>query len=373
VRGGAVAPALPQLSLNSIRIYNSIIVILIIKKHLAFIALILISIGFFIAALLLVENINLNSGSIPVVITSKNVTPTKAKEATFVIGGDMMFDRVVSAKFPKDQLVDSVSNLGQEIFGSKDVSIVNLEGPIAETYSPANTSADNMSFKFPPKTVEVLKWLNLNAVSLANNHSLNGTAAMLENTKKVLQDVGITPIGDQTHAGEATFGEALKIDIITIDILGDHSDITETIRQAKARGDFVLVFPHWGNEYQTKHAGSQEELAKLWIDAGADLIIGSHPHVVQDAQLYAGKPIFYSLGNLIFDQTFSAATQRGLIISGKISTDKLILTLMPTIQKSLKPELMEGEERDAIVNQFKEELGVSGGDSGNIQTMEFQR
>jgi len=287
----------------------------------------------------------------------KNGESAAPKEMTFQIGGDMMFDRLVSAKYPKNNLVNVVSKLGERFFWGVDAALVNLEGPIGETYSLPNTAVDNLSFRFPPKTVEVLSFLHLNAVTLANNHTLNGASSMLENTKSVLTKAGITPMGDQTHVGEETFSyQDQKLTIITINTLEDSSNINSKIKAAKNDGAFVLIFPHWGSEYSQTHSQSQARLAHDWIDAGADLVIGSHPHVVSDAELYKGKPIFYSLGNLLFDQTFSKETQRGLVIAGKISKDELTLVLLPTISVKLQPQLLGGDERYQIISKLRTEL-----------------
>ena len=269
----------------------------------------------------------------------------------------MMFDRLISAKYPKDNLVNVMGELGERFFWGVDTALVNLEGPIAETYSPANTAVDNLSFRFPPKTVDVLSFLHLNAVSLANNHTLNGGSSMLGNTKSVLTKAGITPIGDQAHVGEGTFSyQNQRLTIITINSLGDNTNINSKIEAAKNNGAFVLILPHWGSEYSQTHSQSQARLAHAWIDAGADLVMGSHPHVVSDAELYKGKPVFYSLGNLLFDQTFSESTKRGLVIAGKISKDELTLVLLPTVSVKLQPQLLGGDERYQIISKLRTEL-----------------
>ena len=101
----------------------------------------------------------------------------------------------------------------------------------------------------------------------------------------------------------------------------------------------MLIFPHWGTEYEQTHSISQEKLAHAWIDAGADFVFGGNPHVIQDAEVYKGKPIFYSMGNLLFDQDFSPETQRGLVIAVKINKDGTKLVLLPTISKNYQPKI----------------------------------
>ena len=289
------------------------------------------------------------------------------EEMTFMMAGDSMFGRLVDYQF-KNDLQESMKNLGERFFWGVDFSILNLEGPISQIPTRPSTNPYNLIFNFPPETVEVLKWLHINAVSLANNHSLNQGVSGFENTKAVLSQNNITPIGHQSEFDDSSIikfeNGKKKIIVIAANFYGINPDLGETIVQEKQNGAFVIIFPHWGNEYQKVHSNNQERLAHAWIDAGADLVIGSHPHVIQDAENYNGKPIFYSLGNLIFDQTFSTETQQGLVIAGKIDDNKLTLVFLPTIQKNLQPELMEGEERRAEINRLKEGLGLDTNQTG---------
>jgi len=225
--------------------------------------------------------------------------------------------------------LDIFSNFGNRVFWGTDVSIANLEGPISEQPIIDDITANNLSFNFPPKTVKALSWLHLKTVSLANNHSLNAGAEGLEITKKMLDQSKISYFGHQIQFGDFSVFESksgdIPVSVIGIDTLVDvpNLELEEKIKSEKSKGQFIIIMPHWGNEYQTTHSPQQEAMAKKWISWGADLIIGSHPHVVQDAQEIDGVPVFYSLGNLLFDQTFSKETQEGLIIAGKITKEEI--------------------------------------------------
>ena len=146
--------------------------------------------------------------------------------------------------------------------------------------------------------------------------------------------------------------------LLAVDALyGATNGIEELIKQEKSKNNFIIVLPHWGNEYEIKHSASQEKLAKAWIAAGADLIIGAHPHVIQDAQIINNKLVIYSLGNFIFDQMFSAETQKGLILSGIINNEKIKIVLTPVVSKKMKPEIMRGSERQKIIDRICVGLG----------------
>ena len=91
-------------------------------------------------------------------------------------------------------------------------------------------------------------------------------------------------------------------------------------------------------------------MAHSWIDAGADLVIGAHPHVIQDAEVYKNRPIFYSLGNLLFDQTFSKETQQGLLIAGEITNNSIRLFALPIESSKLKPALIRDEAKAKLLD-----------------------
>jgi len=280
-------------------------------------------------------------------------------DLTFMVAGDTMFARYVDYKYRGKNLKNVFANLGERFFWGTDLSLLNLEGPISIENTTPSLDPNNLVFHFPPETANVLKWLNLNVVSLANNHTLNGGEEELINTQKVLAERGIEAIGTQNSLGVETIG---KITIITLNTGEVSTDIKSEIAQAKQAGSFIIVFAHWGNEYQKTHSSSQQKLAYAWIDQGADLIVGSHPHVVQDAELYNGKPIFYSLGNFVFDQYFSGDTQKGLVLAGAIKNNKLKLVLIPiNINKNLQPEIMRGKEKMAIIDRLKDNLGLANG------------
>lgn len=294
---------------------------------------------------------------------NSTILPTPKKEAvpiSFVIGGDVMLGRAVAWQFDND-VTQAFKDLGENYFSGVDLGLVNLEGPISADDFPANPTSDNLIFNFPPQTIDALKYLGLNAVSLGNNHSQNQGQTGLENTRVMLKNANITSIGSQTTFNENSlvrFGNGpKKLSVLTINCLETDTDLTSTIEAEKTAGNFVLVFPHWGSEYQSKHSSSQSELAHVWIDSGADMIIGSHPHVIQDAEIYQNKPIFYSLGNLVFDQPFSVETQRGLILKGEISDQKIKIQILPTKIVKNRVSLFEGEEKEEALFRFKTDLG----------------
>jgi poly-gamma-glutamate synthesis protein (capsule biosynthesis protein) len=280
---------------------------------------------------------------------------TVAKPITFTIGGDAMLGRAIAWKWGND-VTQAFTDLGENYFSGVDLGILNLEGPISGTDFKANPNPDNLIFNFPPQSIDALKYLGVNTVSSANNHSQNQGRQGLETTKQLLSAANIADLGSQTSFNEDNIKEYGKLTIIVVNLVGQEFDITDSIKSEKAKGQTILIFPHWGSEYQTTHSSSQSKYAHNWIDAGADIIIGSHPHVVQDAEIYSSKPIFYSLGNLIFDQSFSSETQHGLIIKGEINEKETKLTIIPTVISKYKVSIDEAQNSQNVIDKFKKDL-----------------
>mgnify|MGYP001609440752 CR=1 FL=1 len=264
------------------------------------------------------------------------------KRVSFLFGGDMMFARGIHATFEKN-LKESVGHLGDRLFWGTDAAVINLEGAISATPVKPDPGP-HFKFVFPPETVGVLKYLHVNAVSLDNNHANNGDPKV---TRELLtkRDIAVLP---------ATFqGEGLKLTVIGIHTLWEIPNIKSQITKIKEDPDQrVVVLAHWGVEYESQHSTQQQQLAHAWIDAGADMVIGSHPHVIQDAEVYHGKPIFYSLGNLLFDQDWSVATQQGMLIGGAFTDEGVELFGLPMISKNFQPELARGTLKQALLKRL---------------------
>jgi len=290
---------------------------------------------------------------------SANETPQESKPAeiaktTFAFGGDLMFDRNVWHKYKDIGLNRIFDNLDIAIFKNSDIAFANLEGPISAGEINDDYLSGSMNFNFPPETIDTLKYLGLNIVSLSNNHTMNAGTNGFANTKKVLSESEIKYSGSQNDFDSTNIVELetkIPIAIITADILVglDNSEIVNSIKAEVIKGERVIIIPHWGVEYQSIHNKTQENMAKSWIDAGATMVIGGHPHVVQDVQVYNNRPIIYSLGNFVFDQFFSPETQQGLIISGDIDESSMTLKFSPFTSTNVKPALDTGSTKLARI------------------------
>lgn len=242
----------------------------------------------------------------------------KEEKASVLFVGDMMLDRNVYLLSERNGGSAYPFSAIEDIFKGSDLKVGNLEGPMTDNESLA-TKDMGTRFTINPSFAPELG-SRFNALSLANNHTLDFGEDGLWQTRKNLHDNGIAYFGDYFNRGD-NISTILEHDGIKIGIAGYHA-LSEKglettlidIKKLKETADVVIVMPHWGEEYKTVHNSSQEALAKKFIEAGADVVIGGHPHVIQDISIIEGKPVFWSLGNFIFDQYFSKETMEGLTL-----------------------------------------------------------
>lgn len=237
-----------------------------------------------------------------------------------VFGGDVMLARWVGAKAVKEKDVLRPLRGVSPAFLGADIAMVNLESPFSEK---GPYDGGGMVFRARPEMVEALTGIGINAVSLANNHVRDAGAAGLEYTIRLLEDKGIAVAGVGRDAiierGESKFrllaytydqkNGNWKSDDARVSGL-DPAKAAADVRAARARGEAAIVSMHAGWEYSVKPNPYQRAFAKAVVVAGAACVVGHHPHVVQPAEEIGGVPVFYSLGNLAFDQK-DPGTDRG--------------------------------------------------------------
>ena len=256
--------------------------------------------------------------------------------------GDMMFDRYVRQVSDKNgygfvfQKVDG-------LLRSNDLVVGNLEGPITDNKSVNVDSKmgdkNNYIFTFDPKVSDVLAKENIKLVNIGNNHISNFGSSGIENTRKYLTQSGVGFFGDPENADKRLVMEDIKnVRIAFVNynqfVAGAEQKTIADINSAKKmKADLIIIYTHWGKEFVIDPDEDIKNLAHEFIDNGADLIIGSHPHVVQPKEEYKGKMIYYSLGNFIFDQYFEQGTQNGLAVQVEISTEnkKIISRELPIL------------------------------------------
>ncbi|MEA3322967.1 MAG: CapA family protein [Patescibacteria group bacterium] len=252
-----------------------------------------------------------------------------------LFGGDMMFDRYIRRIAQQKGYEYSMADL-KELFDASDCVIANLEGPVTENESVSMGSEigspDNFKFTFDPAIVNILKDYNMCLTNIGNNHIGNFGLEGIAVTKKFLEDGGMHYIGDTGLSDEKRYFveeiNGVKLGFVNYNefTTGSLEHVLEDIKNIKQESDFVIAYTHWGTEYNTLSSERDQGIAHKLVDAGVDLIIGSHPHVVQESEVYKGKTIYYSLGNLVFDQYFSEETKRGSLVQATFDVSRDTIT-----------------------------------------------
>lgn len=272
-----------------------------------------------------------------------------------LLAGDIMLDRGVEYLMNKNSVYYPFEKISQALMGA-DIVMGNLEGPIVS--NPPYFPDDSLEFAFSPEAINGLVFSNFNLLSLANNHTLNMNNAGLEETKEFLQEAGIDFVGHPVSCDKSFFYQENDLIFLafnkTFSFNCSDDEIAGTIEEVKSLNPegFIIVIIHWGEEYQPVSSISQKKTAYKIIEAGANLIVGSHPHVVQEIEEYKGKLIFYSLGNFIFDQYFSKETQQGLILGLEIYPQNIVYKLLPIESYLSQPFLMEQKEKEEFLQEL---------------------
>lgn len=292
--------------------------------------------------------------------------------------GDIMLDRNVKALMNANGGVGYVFENWRlpAFWEDADMMMANMEGAVT-TDGAHYPPAAGIDFAFDEADAAQLQYYGFDTFTLANNHMLDqGRAGFLE-TQEHLTAHGYRFTGcPDRQVGECSVATT-TLQGVEIGLAGysmvygllDEDAMAEQIAALASSTDFVIANVHWGVEYVHQHNATQERVAHALVDAGADLVIGHHPHVVQDMEVYSprlrsgeagnGVPIFYSLGNFIFDQYFSTETQEGLGVGVVLLRDEggvVIDRIDPLPYKSVRSqiELLTGEEREEWVEWFAE-------------------
>lgn len=295
---------------------------------------------------------------IPEKIIEEKAAP---KETKIIFAGDLMLDRyyrLLAAKYG----IDWITEKSRSSFENQDFVIANLEGPVTDKKSVSagnNWSNPNvLTFTFDPfKAIEFLKNNKINLVNIGNNHILNFGAEGLAQTENILSENNIGYFGDPYEENKNIFSKEIngaRIAFINYNqFAGQNADqIAGQIKKAKEENDYIVVYTHWGDEYQLKEDDAQKRKAHLFIDNGADLVIGTHPHVVQLVEVYKNKAIFYSLGNFVFDQFFSEDTQNGLAVQLILFENKREFNLIPLYNIKGQIILADKAKRKALLERM---------------------
>ncbi|MFW5885208.1 MAG: CapA family protein [Patescibacteria group bacterium] len=280
-------------------------------------------------------------------------TIEKEEDVSLIFLGDLMTDRYIRTVLKKNGDEFLLENRLSEKLQNADGVVANLEGPITSLPSKSvgteAGSPENYSFTMPEKeTLAFLEKQNIQTVNLGNNHILNFGKEGLEKTKRSLDNHQINYFGDPEKKDNYLIESfnGLRIAFVNYNQFSENAKARagKSIEKSQEEADFSILYAHWGDEYSTVSGPDQQSLSRYFIKKGADLIVGSHPHVVQESDIYQGVEIYYSLGNFIFDQYFSPETRKGLLLeakiqkNGEISLKETNIKLEPSGQTALSKD-----------------------------------
>jgi poly-gamma-glutamate capsule biosynthesis protein CapA/YwtB (metallophosphatase superfamily) len=254
----------------------------------------------------------------------------RAKETRLVLGGDVMLSRFVGRLARARQDPASPMRDLAPVLAAADIAFVNLEAPFSDRGRPVESG---MIFKAEPEMIHGLELAGVDVVSTANNHARDCSGYGVEFTHDWLTRHGIAVAGSGKSAAAAHAGSVIERNGVRFGFLaytydqsnGNHNDLDERVAlmdigrmrrdvaEMLTRADVAIVSMHAGIEYSPKPNRQQVEFAHAAIDAGARVVVGHHPHVVQPWERCGPGVIFYSLGNLVFDQFQRVETQHGLL------------------------------------------------------------
>jgi len=242
-----------------------------------------------------------------------------------LFAGDMLFDRSIRKAMDANG-GDFIFSCIDDVLKQADFVVANLEGPITDNESVSADSipgdGNNYTFTFPLETAELLAKHNIKILNLGNNHILNFGASGARSTIDALNAAGVAyfgdPISHSTYRHQSFFPVVMTfIGYNEFDPIGTQASAAGTVEwvnNAHENREIPIVYTHWGDEYAAASPERIKKLARQFIDAGAKIVIGSHPHVVAEHEIYRGRHIYYSLGNFIFDQYFSDEVRNGLML-----------------------------------------------------------
>lgn len=285
----------------------------------------------------------------------------------FLITGDF----VINQPYNTPQISEEV----KELFAQSDYNIVNLEAPVTNSESKIIKTGPHLKSD-KKSTIEVLKDLNIDLCTLANNHVLDYDEQGVLDTLNFCQEHNIQTVGAGKNKEEAAKVFYLDSDVGKVAIINiaenewasatdttagangmDLIDDIKTIQEAKSQSDFVFVIVHGGHEYYNLPSPRMQKQYRFYVDNGADIVVGHHTHCISGMEIYKDKPIYYSLGNFLFTKSSRYDDwYRGIVLEVEVSKTKNIVTREVFVEQSkndFKLSLIKGEELEEIQERFE--------------------
>lgn len=301
-----------------------------------------------------------------------------------LFAGDLFLTDLLQTKYSRQGISAAASDGLLSVLREADIFMLNQEFPFGTTGEAM--AEKEYTFRVDPGYISVLSDLSVDIVTLANNHMLDFGRSPLTETLQTLDSAGIAHVGAGENLEEAKALKTFEVNGKTIGFLGasrvipeyswnassdtsglfttyDASALVEQIKKAEESCDFTVVYVHWGVERSTRPEEYQKTLAKQYIDAGADAVIGAHPHVLQGMEYYQGKPVFYSLGNFIFNN----GSYESMLAELTLGEDGTEIRLIPCASGANRMRLLEEDETEAFYQNMESlSFGISIDSEGRV-------
>lgn len=324
--------------------------------------------------------------------TSLSLNSEDKGNLSISITGDVMFGRKTPAVLGEGNPYRYVSN----VIGSSDLLIVNTENPFTTS---SNAVKPDVPLKASPEYIDLINGTNYTVLSSnANNHVFDYGIEGMQDSIENLNSKNIAHIGAGNNKAEATEPFVMEKNGHKITVFNymdsenfaeysqevmpkatdntpgysawDDNESPKQIQQARENGsDFIIVYTHYGNEYSRTPNEKQVDISHKAIDAGADTVVGSHAHVTQGMEVYNGKPIFYNLGNFIFDQS-NPATHRAYFVNFDVRGENVTANIYPVDIINYLPHYMDQSSGRALLEELNpqcEQLEITDNGTGIIK------
>ena len=306
---------------------------------------------------------------------AQNDTPNEETEngpTTIVFAGDVLLASTMEQYYDTEGVNGLLSEELLAEMVNADICMVNNEFQFSNRGTPMEDK--QFTFQTDPEHVQILLDMGVDIVTLANNHTIDFGLEALEDTFATLEDAGILYAGagdtkaraEELQIIEANgkkFGFLAATRVIPVSEWNveyrqpglfatyDDTRLVACIKAAKEECDFLTVYVHWGIEREAYPQDYQTTLAKHYFAAGADLVIGAHPHVLQGIEFMDGKPVFYSLGNYIFNPTIA----KTMLVKVVVEPDgEVEYSIIPAYAANGQTQIFKGEDAQAHFNYMNE-------------------
>jgi len=295
----------------------------------------------------------------------------EAPRVSFCAAGDILLDRGTRSIIRRNGVDYPFEGVG-EFIRKFDLAYANLESPVS---ARGRSTGKLYCFRGDTNFFTGVQNAGFDIISIANNHTIDWGQTAFFDTKDIIEKRGLIPVGytgaplsgaapviveknGLRFAFFASVGIPLRGEVWPISRSGpcqaEIGTLATAVRDIRSEVDFIIVGMHWGEEYKYQPLADNVAWAHQLIDAGADLVVGSHPHILQSMEVYKGRLILYSLGNFVYDQHKIYQRQSGIFAcvfrKGEIDS----AAFFPAFLNDFHPGLVKGNDFDSIAAKMTE-------------------